>query len=234
MLKTIAERCQMHPAKVHRYLVTLCQEGLVEQDPKTSRYRLSIGAMRLGFEAMNTFDAIGIGRPFLRNLRDEVRLSATLALWNGTSPVVALREIVPAPFTLTTRVGSPLPLLTTATGLTFCAWLPEATVQHALEGAQDATRPGKRERFRDLEATIRDIRRRGLARSTGQMNARVHGLSAPVFDAFGAIAAVLSTMGAPGEIDLNLDGPLARTVKRYAQDISNELGWRPEADAIAN
>jgi len=33
MLKTLAERAGMHPAKVHRYLVSLCKTGHVHQEP---------------------------------------------------------------------------------------------------------------------------------------------------------------------------------------------------------
>src|SRR5271170_7861312 len=40
MLKHLAERTGMHPAKVHRYLVSLVRRGYVEQDETTSRYRL--------------------------------------------------------------------------------------------------------------------------------------------------------------------------------------------------
>src|SRR5688500_13606489 len=52
MLKTVAERAGMHPAKVHRYLVSLCKTGHVHQEPGSGRYRLGPSTLRLGYAAM--------------------------------------------------------------------------------------------------------------------------------------------------------------------------------------
>ena len=111
MLKTLAERANMHPAKVHRYLVSLCRSGFVRQDAATGRYRLAEGALRLGFAAMNAVDVVNIARPILQGLRAAHGQSAMLALWGAQGPTVTLQEFHPAPITMSARVGSILPIL---------------------------------------------------------------------------------------------------------------------------
>lgn len=238
MLKTLSERAGMHPAKVHRYLVSLCREGFVRQDPETGLYQLADGALQLGLAAIESVDLTVVARPILRSLREKTRLSSVLATWNVAGPVVALQELEPAPLMLTTRVGSPLPILTTATGLTFCAWLPRSTVERALAHEINGAREGAGVRAgRDLadagtpfDAKLQEIRRTGIASSSGQMNANVHGWSAPVFDGTGHIVSVLSVLGVAGQVDLSLNGIPCRLLKSHALQLSRELGWAAEPD----
>ena len=235
MLKTLAARARMHPAKVHRYLVSLCRLGFVRQDPETGLYQLSDGALRLGLAATEVIDPVAVSRPILRTLRETTQLSAILALWDVTGPVVALREIHPAPLTLFTRVGSSLPLLATSTGWTFCAWLPHGTVERAIAHARALPASPETRKWLQhperMEGLLKAIRRKGVSYSTGQLNSSVHGLSAPVFDGSGHIACVVSVLGAAGQVDLDLEGPTAQALKDAAARISLELGWLPTAQA---
>lgn len=242
MLKTLAQRAGMHPAKVHRYLVSLCRLGFVRQDAQTGLYQLAEGALELGLAAIEGVDLTTVARPVMISLREQTKLSGMLATWELSGPVVALQEIQHAPLMLTTRVGSPLPILATATGLIFCAWLPRASVERALSNAGD-TRPwtksssGGQSRGNAsrndpsgpaFDAMLEQIRRDGIASSAGQMNASIHGLSAPVFDGTGHIAAVLSVLGSAGQVDLRLDSATAAALRIHALQLSQELGWSIE------
>ncbi|WP_028222357.1 IclR family transcriptional regulator [Paraburkholderia oxyphila] len=231
-LKTLAERAEMHPAKVHRYLVSLCQQGFVRQDPGTGLYHLAEGALRLGMAAMETFDPASVARPLLQSLREATHLTVVLAFWEMPVPVVAAQEIHSAPLVLATRVGSSLQLLTTATGWTFCAWLPRSTAEraiaHALASSPSYPVPDWASRPERMDGAFAKIRRDGVASSSGQMNLQVHGLSAPVFDGSGSIAAVVSVLGLSGEVDLDLNGETALALKNYANQISLEFGWHPD------
>jgi DNA-binding IclR family transcriptional regulator len=234
MLKTLATRARMHPAKAHRYLVSLCRFDFVRQDPETGLYQLSEGALRLGLAALEMIDPVTVSRPVLRTLRETTQLTAILALWDVNGPVVALQEIHPAPLRLFTRVGSPLPLLTTSTGWTFCAWLPHVTFERAIAHARTLpASPGTLKWLRHperMKGLLKAIRHKGVCYSSGEMNSSVHGLSAPVFDGEGHIVGVISVLGAAGQVDLHLEGAVAAALKRAAADISQELGWLINTD----
>lgn len=242
MLKTLAQRAEMHPAKVHRYLVSLRRHGFVRQDAQTGLYQLAEGALNLGLAALEETDLTTVAKPVMTSLREETKLSSMLATWELSGPIVALQEIQPAPLMLTTRVGSPLPILATATGLIFCAWLPRASVERALGNIGDAPSwassgsdgPSWGHGHRNatssaaFDAALEQIRRDGIASSSGQMNAHIHGLSAPVFDGTGHIVAVLSVLGSAGLVDLRLNGATGTALKSHALQLSQELGWSIE------
>jgi DNA-binding IclR family transcriptional regulator len=228
MLKTIAERAGLHPAKVHRYLHSLRQCGLVAREPETGLYYLADGAVELGFAALEAIDPVVVARPFLLALQEATGYSTILSRWSGNSPVVVLQELRSEPLMLVTRVGSPLPLLTTASGLTFLAWLPAYIAESALDALRrSGGSPEERQLLRAparLAALLQRIRAEGIATSEGQMNLNVHGLSAPIFDGEGAIAAVVSVMGLRGRIDLDLEGPVAARLRACAREVTQELG----------
>jgi DNA-binding IclR family transcriptional regulator len=231
MLKTVAERADMHPAKVHRYLASLCRAGFVEQDTSTGRYRLGEGALRLGFAAMTSVDVLRVARPRMASFGQSLGHSAMLAIWGGAGPTVALQELVQGPITVTASVGTPMPLLRSSTGRTFAAWLPRertaAMLREELTYLRSHPQPDCPSTLAEAETLLEDTRRRGLARAVGQVNAAVHALTAPVFDGTGGIVAALSAIGPVGRFDSAWSGPVAVALKDAARLLSRELGHRP-------
>jgi DNA-binding IclR family transcriptional regulator len=227
-LKTVAERADMHPAKVHRYLASLCRAGFVEQDVGTARYRLGQAALRLGFAAMTSVDVLRVARPRMASFAHAFGHSAMLAIWGGSGPTVALQELVQGPITITASVGSPLPLLRSSTGRTFAAWLPcertAAMLREELAYLRGHPQVDSPKTMAEAELLLEDTRRRGLARAVGQVNAAVHALSAPIFDGKGDIVAVLSAIGPVGRFDSTWSGPVAIALRQAARSISEDLG----------
>jgi hypothetical protein len=61
-LSEVARNCAMHPAKVHRDLVSLVRAGLAPQDARTGQYDLGPDARHLGVEALRCGGAAPHGR----------------------------------------------------------------------------------------------------------------------------------------------------------------------------
>jgi DNA-binding IclR family transcriptional regulator len=232
MLKTLAERAGMPPAKVHRYLVSFCRMGFVERDPDSGRYRLGQQALRLGLAAANGVDAVRVARPLLGEIRDRLGQTVALAVWGSTGATVVLLEHMNGPVTVSVRVGSILPLLASSTGRTFGAWLPRAMTRIVLEAEIDAAArrpsPGTPVTMEQAETLFRDVRKRGLARVTGNLNPGVNALSAPVFDHTGQIAAVLSALGPARTFSNDWNGPIATRLRESAAALSRALGYTAE------
>ena len=225
MLKHLAERTGMHPAKVHRYLVSLVRRGYVEQDEATSRYRLGPAALRLSFATMNAVDAIRVARPLLADFCHRIRHTVVLALWNPAGPTIAARETLPGQLVMTATEGYTLPLLRSSIGNVFGAYLPRGKTD-ALIKAELAVRPAGREKnVKEVDALFDETRRRGLARTTGQLNLGSHSFAAPVFDAPGEIAAVLCALGPSGVFDSSWKSPTAMELRICAAEISQRLGY---------
>jgi hypothetical protein len=80
-LSEVARNCAMHPAKVHRYLVSLVRAGLASQDARTGQYDLGPAARHLGVEALRRMDAESIAAAYTSRLRDQTDHTTNVAVW---------------------------------------------------------------------------------------------------------------------------------------------------------
>ena len=225
MLKTLAERTGMHPAKVHRYLVSLCRTGFVEQDAMTSRYRLGPSSLRLAFAAMSSLDSIRIARPLLAEFCHRIGQTVVLGVWNADRPTIAARETLPGLLTMTATEGFSLPVVRSSIGNVFGAYLPpEKTLPLIIQELAGELPEGCPRTLAEVEALFDDVRSRGLARTTGQLNSGSHSFAAPVFDGGGSIAAVLCTLGPSNAFDSRWNSPIAVTLRQCASELSERLG----------
>jgi DNA-binding IclR family transcriptional regulator len=225
MLKTLAERTNMHPAKVHRYVVSLTRAGYVEQDEMTSRYRLGPASLRLAFAAMNSIDIIRVARPFMADFCNRLQNTVVLAVWNAGGPTIAARETLPGLLVMTAAEGFVLPVLQSSIGNVFAAYLPRAKTASLIAGELARPQVGCPKNEFEIDDLFTSIRRRGLARTTGQLSAATHSFAAPVFDASGLIVGVLATLGPAGHFDSNWNSPIAKTLRECAAEISERLGY---------
>ena len=230
MLKEIAQKAGMPPAKAHRYLASFCRTGYVERDAESGRYRLGSLALRLGLSAMNGLDIVRVARPLLSGARDSLQHAVLLAIWGSRGPTVVHVEQPRSAITVTTRIGLVLPLLSSSTGRVFGAWLPRADT-HALLAQELASAarsrpPGVPTTMAQADELFREVRKHGIGRVMGQLNPGVSALSAPVLDHDGHIAAVISTLGPAGSVDTSWNGSLAKSLREQAGALSETLGYR--------
>ncbi|MGD9942125.1 MAG: flavin reductase [Burkholderiaceae bacterium] len=154
-----------------------------------------------------------------------------IVVWGSHGPTVVRWETPAAPFTLHLPIGEVLPLLNSASGLAFAAFLPESMtrdrIAEAVAAGEVAGPPGA------TLAQVRDelaaIRRAGAARIRDKPRRdvpAVSGLSVPVFGDSGAMLCALTTMGEGVAFDAELDAGLGDELKTVARQLSAELGAR--------
>src|SRR5262245_27155008 len=131
-LKLLAERAEMPPSKAHRYLVSLIRMGFVDRDPLTGHYRLGPKSIELGASALDAMDAVTLSVEAMIELHDELDHTMALTVWGSQSPVIVVVEEADRLMTVSFRVGKSLPLLASAAGLIFSAYLPRSVVEPLL------------------------------------------------------------------------------------------------------
>jgi DNA-binding IclR family transcriptional regulator len=232
MLKTIAAGAGLAPAKAHRYLVSFLRSGLVERDSGTGRYRLGPLAQHLGIAAIRGMDVIRTANTFLPDILEDVRHSLALAVWGSRGATVVWVEEWSRPVTISTRVGEILPLLTSATGRVFGAWLPrsqtELIIDQELRFTRESRRPSTVRSREEVLRLFERIRTAGIGWTLGEVNPGINALSVPIFDYRGGIVAALSSLGPPDLFDASPDGELATRLRAAAARISTALGYRIE------
>ena len=115
----------MPRAKVHRYLVSLERRGYVEQDPASARYRLGPQALHTGLAALAEVDFVKLAADGLDALSSAIGQTVFISIWGQHGPTIVQWRDARLPVTVNVRVGSVLPLLNSATGRVYAAWLPE-------------------------------------------------------------------------------------------------------------
>ncbi|WP_188590623.1 IclR family transcriptional regulator, partial [Achromobacter denitrificans] len=115
----------MPRAKVHRYLVSLERRGYVEQDAASARYRLGPQALHTGLAALAEVDFVKLAAGGLDGLSAAIGQTVFISVWGQHGPTIVQWRDARLPVTVNVRVGSVLPLLNSATGRVYAAWLPE-------------------------------------------------------------------------------------------------------------
>jgi DNA-binding IclR family transcriptional regulator len=222
-LKELAALTGMHPGKVHRYLVSLSRTGLVEQETASGHYGLGPVAISVGLAALGTVDVVKSAAEVLPGLRDEVGETVFLALWGNGGPVIVRLEESEKAVYVNARVGWVLPVLRTATGRVFAAFLQRTETRDLIEA--ERSQPGA-STMELIDRMLAEVRVKGLASVVGDLVQGVSALAAPVFDHEGKIAAVLGVVGQQQQLNVDPDSHVAQILKRTAGGLSKRLGFQ--------
>lgn len=239
MLRDLAAAAGMSAAKAHRYLVSFQRLGLVAQDPVNTRYDLGPAALRLGLASLARVDAVKLARERVAELLQDTGHTVAIAVWGNQGPTMVHWAEAPQVMPVTLRLGDVMPLLSSATGRCFAAFMGSegrdaqrlATMireelarlkklpRNAGVSAEDLPQSPA-----EVQAMLDEVRRRGLARVVHSLLPGVGGFCAPVFDAQGHLALGLVVLGWVATLDTHWDGAPATALLNTARRLSADLG----------
>ncbi|WP_269500022.1 IclR family transcriptional regulator [Castellaniella sp. S9] len=226
-LTALARHVSENPAKVHRYLISLMDEGLVSQDPASSQYYLGAACIHIGLAAMRLADPIRVAEPALLRLRETLEMTCFIAVMGNKGPTIVRFEEPGLPVTLNVRVGSVLPLLWSATGRVCLSFLDDSRVHLLAQGELRAASAAQRAMLaaRDPIGHIqREVRAAGMAVVKDTNLQGISAIAVPLHDFSGHVCAVLTVLGATGGFEASADSAVARMMLAEAKAISAALG----------
>lgn len=230
-LTALAATAGMSPGKAHKYLTSFIRCGLVTQSEAGGRYDLGTFALELGLAAMRRIDVIEMSQPALEDLRDRLGATVSMAIWANRGPTIVRWAETPHIMSMTIRIGTVMPLLTSSFGRVFAAYLDRRLTQEIMQaelGEPDglAGRAGFRT-LGDVEAMLADVRAHRLSAAVDLVDPGRAALCAPIFDHAGCLAAALAVIGAQDRLDVAWDGKPARELANIARTLSRRLGAAP-------
>ncbi|CAB3756783.1 IclR family transcriptional regulator [Paraburkholderia solisilvae] len=229
MLRDLAQRAGMSPAKAHRYLVSFLRLGVVAQDPLSGRYELGGFALQLGLARLARVDGVKLARSALAELRDRLDVTVGIAVWGNQGPTVVHWMESSSPVKASLKLGDVMPLLRSATGLLFAAYLPRgktaAMIDRELADTRRSSQAGAPRDAEDVERLLAEVRAHGAARVEGTLLPTIHAFCVPVFDSTGELALGLIALGHEGTFDIRWDGEVDTALRECAGKLSYELGY---------
>ncbi len=233
MLRDLAARADMSAAKAHRYLVSFQRLGLVVQDVATTRYELGPATLRLGLATLSRLDAVKMARERLPALGEQTGQTLALAVWGNHGPTLVHWQESPQAVPVNLRLGDVMPMLSSATGRCFAAFLGHGVgsdqarvlIEREMAQARDNGRKDLPTKASELEAMLRETRQHGLGRVRNVLLPGIAGFCAPVFDADGHLALGVVSLGSSASFDVDWNGPLAQAMLRMSRQLSADLGW---------
>lgn len=184
-LRDIAKEADMPASKAHLYLTSFMREGLVAQNPQTTRYSLGPYATELGLSAIRQLSVVEAATGEMAALTAQTGCATYLSVFTEYGPAIVSKVDGNRQGAFTVRLGHVLPMASSATGLIFLAFLPQALTHLSADSSAEMPAP----------ALLADVRDKGYATTSGLINANFAAISAPIFDYSDGLAAALTLLG---------------------------------------
>jgi IclR family acetate operon transcriptional repressor len=222
----LARRLDLGKSTVHRLLVTLTSEHLLDQDPVTGKYRLGLAMHDLGAAVATHLDLHEAVIAPLEQLRNATNETCQVAVLDGREVVYIERLDSPQTLRLFLEVGRRNDAHSTSTGKCLMAFLPDHELDAVLD-SWELTRktPHTITDIRKLRKVLAEIRRQGYAWNLHESEVGVLSAAAPVRNLAGRVVAAMSVAGPETRMEPAMP-QMTRAVIEAATMASRRLGWR--------
>ena len=224
-ISELAKRLEIAKSTVHRLATALLDEGLLDQNQDTGRYRLGIGLFSLGSQVRTRLDVAVEAKPFLNDMRAKLGENARLAILNRRNVVFIHDFESNESVRLRSITGQYRPAHCTAEGLCLLAglrstaldaWLAEPLTPRTVNSVNSAD---------ELRERIRRVKRIGYATEEEECEIGTRCIAAPVFQADGKVIAAIGLAGPRLRLKKRDFPQLAEEVMACAQKLSERLGY---------
>ncbi|MEA2001245.1 MAG: IclR family transcriptional regulator [Actinomycetota bacterium] len=222
----LSRRLEIGKSTVHRLLVTLTSEHLLEQDSLTGKYRLGIAMHDLGSAVATRLDLHEAVIPPLEQLRVATQETCQVAVLDGNEVVYVERLDSPQSLRLFLEVGRRNAAHSTSTGKCLLAFLPDQELDAVLQGwVLEQKTPHTIVDQATLRTELKQIRKQGYAWNVNESELGVLSVSAPIRNLAGRVTAALSAAG-PETRMAAAKLQMTQAVMEAAASASRRLGYR--------
>ncbi len=221
---TLSKQLSLHKSTVSRLLSTLQQEGFVEQDPETGKYRLGLGLVTLAGVVLDRINLREVAYPHISALAESIQETVNVVVLDGYECVNVGGAASPRPIQYVGRIGRRTPAHCTAAGKILLAYLTPQERQEIL--------PNNLPYFTDntivdvhvLEQALVQVREQGYAIAHQEHQLDLSAISAPICDHSTRVFAAVVVSGPTYRIGAGKIETFAESVKETAYNISTQLG----------
>jgi IclR family transcriptional regulator, KDG regulon repressor len=224
-VSALALKLGVAKSTVHRLAVTLVSEGLLEQDPRTDRYRLGIGLFGLGTLVRRRMNLSTEARPFLFDLRARTGETILLGIPTETDIMYVYNLESPQALRMRSDIGVRKPAYCTAMGRAIFAYAPATVMDRVLAGTLARRTPKTVTDKAALRAMFAGVRERGYAIEDEECEPGIRCIAAPVRGADGAVVGAIGIAGPAQRLSLEGLVEFSEPLIKVTAAVSVRLGY---------
>jgi len=191
----VADRVALPKSTVARLLGSLQREGVVEQVPGGTRYRLGPRITSLAAGVAGTGSLVAVARPHLVELSSAVGETAGLSVPDGFEVHYVDQVDTAHQVQIRDWTGTRVPMHAVSSGLVLLAHMPLAALKRFLDGPLERFTPRTMTDPSALRERLAQIRAHGYAWVHEEFAEGLNSVAAPIADASGDVVAAVHVHG---------------------------------------
>ncbi len=217
----------LHISTVFRFLQTLVQNGVIEQNPQTGKYRLSLKLLAWGMQVLRQMDLRRDAIPLLRELNEKTRETVHMSVYDRDAAIYIEKLESPTPLRGFSEVGKGAPLHCTGVGKVLMAALSDRKLTDLLKRyTLKRFTPNTITQATPMKRELARIRAQSFAIDNEEHEPGIRCVAAPIRNHTGNVIASISIAGRTTSVTPARVPELIHTVQETAQKISTRLGYR--------
>jgi DNA-binding IclR family transcriptional regulator len=222
----LSQRLGLPKSTVYRLLASLQQEGIVDQDPETEKYRLGIELVNLAGLVLKQMDVRQVARTYLRSLAEASEETVNLSLLTGDDKVINIDGISsPRMVRNVGWIGREMLPHCISSGKALLAYLPQQRLERiAAKGLPRFTEKTIVDPIL-LQEELKRVRQQGYAVGQEELEVGLSAVAAPIWNHKGEVVAAVSVSGPSFRLSSEKIPELAELTRRTANEISYQLGY---------
>lgn len=228
-----AELLHRPKSTVSRWLAAISEAGLLERDPHSGRYRLSMRLAVLGEIARDSTGMQRLAHPVLEKLTVDTGETSSLTVMVRAEAMNIEAVLSPRPIIHVGWVGRRFPCHASASGKVLLAWRDPATIKRLVPRRLPKLASRTITSMDDFLYELARVRDHGYATAWRELEDELAAVAAPVRDHTGEVVAAVALSAPASRVPLKALGNLARAAAGGADSLSAQMGYRGGPDGKA-
>jgi DNA-binding IclR family transcriptional regulator len=229
-VKRATELLGLPPSTTHRLLYTLRHIGVLEQNPHTAEYSLTLKLWEIGSLALHHLAIRDVARPFIERLCQDTSETIFLAALDGTELVYLDRVDGDQDLRVFSRVGRRLSPHCVSSGLAILAFSPSSVVDAVIQKGLERYTPYTITDPTAFRKNLEEIKLRGYAVNVEGRVLGVSGVAAPILTSDQTPVFAISVSGPSARLTRDRHPELGEQVCQTARNIAGQLAGPISAD----
>ena len=224
-LMQLAERVGLSRNKTFRLMRTLCEKGLVEQDPITGIYQMGIYSVALGQKCIKNADVIHYANPIIEELAKRNGEAVYMSVIKDDEVLFLDMVDCEQQVKAASLIGRRFPFFTNAAGKAMKALDSRDLLEKLIK------KRGKKGDHPDLEtfqSELEEIRAKGVAVDRGGLGEGIISVAVAVRDYAGKVVGAITLIGPSFRmLTERLETEIIPSLKEGAELLSGRYGYAP-------